>query len=89
MVLMLATATVTLFMPARVGGAFLEHFGFIHLFSFFTFFNILMAWRAIRQGNLKVHRAYMLGLYIGGLLIAGGFALMPGRLLNEWLLMMF
>jgi uncharacterized membrane protein len=27
----------------------------------------------------------MIGLYIGGILIAGSFAFMPGRLMNQWL----
>jgi len=27
----------------------------------------------------------MIGVYVGGILIAGTFALMPGRLLHEWL----
>jgi len=31
------------------------------------------------------HRANMLGVYVGGVLIAGAFALMPGRLLHGWL----
>ena len=33
MLLMLATAVITLFMPALVGPTLLGHFGFIHLFS--------------------------------------------------------
>ena len=27
----------------------------------------------------------MISTYVGGILIAGSFALMPGRLLNDWL----
>jgi uncharacterized membrane protein len=36
MLLMLFTAVVTLFMKAHVGPLFLNHFGYIHLFSFLT-----------------------------------------------------
>ena len=34
MVLMLATGFITLAMPAEVGQRLLNHFGFIHIFSF-------------------------------------------------------
>jgi uncharacterized membrane protein len=35
---------------------------------------------------VKSHRNNMIGLYVGGLIIAGSFAFMPGRLLHTWLL---
>jgi uncharacterized membrane protein len=37
----------------------------------------------VRRGNISGHRNAMLGLYVGGLLIAGGFTLFPGRLLHR------
>lgn len=84
--LMLVTATVTLFMPAAVGPRFLGHFGFIHLFSVLTFYAVPRAYVAARQHNLKAHRGAMIGLYVGGLLIAGGFAVFsPGRLMHHLL----
>ena len=85
MLLMLITALVTLLMKAEVGPVLLGHFGFIHLFSFFVLYNVPSAYFAAKNGNVKAHRGYMVGLYIGGLLIAGGFALAPGRLLHGWL----
>jgi uncharacterized membrane protein len=85
MVLMLLTGLITLAMPAEVGPRFLGHFGFIHLFSFLTLYSVPSAYLAIRRGNIKVHRANMIGLYIGGILIAGSFALAPGRMLHAWL----
>jgi uncharacterized membrane protein len=87
MVLMLVTAFITLFMPAKVGLTFLGHFGFIHLFSFLTFATVIGAYLSIRRGNIQAHRANMLGLYIGGILIAGAFTFVPGRLLHTWLFM--
>lgn len=80
MVLMLVTATFTLFMSAEVGPALLGHFGFIHLFSALVFFSVPSAYFAARMGDVKTHKGRMVGLYIGGLLIAGSFAFMPGRL---------
>jgi uncharacterized membrane protein len=85
MLLMLATALITLMMPAEVGPRFLDHFGFIHIFSFMALFGVPSAYFAARQGNIQAHRSAMLGLYIGGILIAGAFAFSPGRMLHEWL----
>jgi uncharacterized membrane protein len=85
MVLMLATAIITLAMPAEVGPRFLNHFGFIHIFSLMALFGVPTAYFAARRGNIKAHRGAMLGLYIGGILIAGAFAFSPGRMLHGWL----
>ena len=86
MSLMLVTALVTLFMSARVGPTLLGHFGFIHLFSFLVFYFVPTAYLALRGGNIKKHRDSMIGLYVGGILIAGGFTFVPGRLLHSWLI---
>ena len=85
MCLMLVTAVITLFMSAEVGPTLLGHFGFIHIFSLSVFYTVPAAFLAVRNGNIKAHQGNMLGLYIGGLLIAGSFAFMPGRLLHGWL----
>ena len=84
-VLIFFTALVTVFMPAEVGPRLLDHFGFIHFFSLLVLTCIPLAIRNIRRGNIAAHRSAMLGVYIGGILIAGSFALMPGRLLHAWL----
>jgi uncharacterized membrane protein len=55
----------------------------IHLFIPLTFFGVFGALWHIRHGNIRGHRNAMLGLYIGGLLIAGGLTLLPGRLLHR------
>jgi len=83
MVLMLVTATVTLFMPAQVGPQFLSHFGWIHLFSILTIYTVPTAYLAIKKGNVKSHKRKMILLYFGAIIIAGGFTLAPGRYLNE------
>ena len=84
-VLMLLTAALTLFMPAHVGPTLFGHFGFLHLFSVLVLVLIPWAIFAIRQGDVATHRSNMVGVYVGGILIAGSFALMPGRLLHGWL----
>lgn len=85
MVLMLLTALIALCMPAQIGPTLLGHFGFIHLFCLLIFYAVPSAYFAIRQGDLAKHKANLIGVYVGGLLIAGAFALMPGRLLHSWL----
>jgi len=82
MILMLFTAFVTLFMPAHVGPKIFNHFGWIHLFSFLTLYTVPTAYTAIKKGNIKVHKRKMILLYVGAILIAGGFTLMPGRYLH-------
>lgn len=85
MVLMLFTSLVTLFMPAGVGPALFGHFGFIHILSVFVFYSVTQAYFAIRKGDIKTHKANMVAVYIGGLLIAGGLTFLPGRLMHSWL----
>ena len=83
--LMLFTAIITLFMEALVGPKFLNHFGFLHLLSLFVLYTVPTSYRAIRVGNIKLHKRTMVGLYVGALLVAGAFTLSPGRLIHTWL----
>jgi len=69
-----------------VGPILLGHFGFIHLFSILVLYCVSTAYFAARTGRTKSHRGNVLGVYIGGILIAGGFAFMPGRLFHTWLI---
>ena len=85
MIFMLVTALITLFMPGTGSARVLNHFGFIHLFSFLTLYSVPTAYFAARSHNVKKHRNNMIGLYVGGLLIAGAFTFSPGRLLHTWL----
>ncbi|GHF01887.1 DUF2306 domain-containing protein [Thalassotalea profundi] len=84
MALMLLTAIVTLFMSSVVGPALFNHFGYIHFFSLLVFYSVPSAYFSARNGNIAKHKSSMLGLYIGGILIAGSFTFMPGRLLHSW-----
>ncbi|WP_020406298.1 DUF2306 domain-containing protein [Hahella ganghwensis] len=53
MLLMMVSAVVTLFMPAAIGPALFQHFGFIHLLSLLVLYSVPTAYIAIRQGNVK------------------------------------
>ncbi|MFT4754079.1 MAG: putative membrane protein [Salibacteraceae bacterium] len=81
MILMLITAVITLFMPAEVGPRFLNHFGWIHSFSFLTIYTVPTAYLAIKKGDVKSHKRKMILLYFGAIIIAGGFTFFPGRYL--------
>lgn len=83
MILMVITAIITLFMPAKVGDTFLNHFGYIHLFSVLTLYSVPTAIIAIRKKQIRKHKLKMIFLYVGAILIAGTFTLMPGRYLHS------
>ena len=72
-------------MSAEVGPTIFNHFGFIHLFSVLVLYLVPSAYLAVKSNNIKKHRGNMLGLYVGGILIAGAFTLAPGRLIHTWL----
>lgn len=77
--LMTVVAVSSLWIPA-----FLE-FTWIHVFTLLTAIVLpLGIWR-IRHGDVAAHARSMRNLYIGGLVIAGAFTLVPGRLLGNLL----
>ena len=86
MLLMLVTSALTLFMRAEVGPTLFNHFGFIHLFSLLVLVSVPRAYIAARSHNVRSHKDSMLGVYIGAVLLAGAFTLMPGRYLHGLLL---
>ncbi len=85
MSLMVLTAAITLFIPAYVGPQLLNHFGIIHVLSVVVFISVFNALNAARKGDIKSHKRNMVGLYVGGILVAGLFTLSPGRLIHGWL----
>ena len=79
-------AYVILLLIAAVSSFWIQswgHFSLIHLLSVWTLFILGVAIWQIRRGNVAGHRRAMSGMYLG-LLIAGGMALMPGRVLGNW-----
>lgn len=57
------------------------HFSFIHLLSGWTLIALPMAIFAIKRRNVRLHRRTMTGMFVGGLLVAGLFTFLPGRLM--------
>ncbi len=62
-----------------------QWFSFIHIFTVMTFYGVAQgAFFLMRGGpNLKQHAKPLAGIFIGGLVIAGGFAFLPGRIMHQ------
>lgn len=54
----------------------------IHLLSIFVLIALFRSVRAARRGDIAKHRRSLILLYILGLIITGGFTLLPGRLMH-------
>lgn len=53
----------------------------LHVFTAITVLALWGGLTGIRRGNVRRHAGSMVGLYIGGLIVAGAFAFIPGRLM--------
>ena len=55
----------------------------IHLLSIITLWSLYSGIRAVRRKRILEHRRTMQSLYLGALVIAGGFSFLPGRIMHE------
>ena len=85
MLLMLSTSAIVLFMPARLSSTVFGHFGVNHLFVVPVAYFVPSAYLAARRGDIRTHKANILGVYIGAIILAGALAFRPGRLLHSWI----
>jgi hypothetical protein len=53
----------------------------LHVFTAITVVSLWGGLAGIRRGDVRQHAASMTGLYVGGLIIAGLFAFIPGRIM--------
>ena len=86
--LMTAIATSSIFIRPSILGydlPLLEWFSWIHLFTVLTFWGILQGSYFLLKGGptLKIHKKPFIGIFIGGLVIAGGTAFLPGRIMHQ------
>jgi len=58
-------------------------FSLIHLLSGWTLIAVPMAIFAIRKGRVGSHASGMTWTFVGGLIVAGAFTFLPGRLMWE------
>ena len=61
----------------QVGG-----FSIIHLLSIYVLTQLPRAVHAARTGRMETHRRIMRGIFVGGLIVAGGFTFLPGRIMR-------
>jgi uncharacterized membrane protein len=54
----------------------------IHLLSIFTLVTVPLAVFAARRHQVERHRRAMTGIFVGALVIAGLFTLLPGRIMH-------
>ena len=80
--LMTITSIAALFVHTLMPNGPFFGFSPIHLFVPLTLFGVVGALYYARRHDIKAHRKSMLGVYIGGLLIAGSLTLLPGRIMH-------
>ena len=63
----------------------IKWFSWIHLFTLLTFWAVIQGSILLIRGGpaLKFHARPFRGLFIGGLVIAGALAFLPGRIMNQ------
>ncbi|HXC56648.1 MAG TPA: DUF2306 domain-containing protein [Rhizomicrobium sp.] len=80
--LMSVTALTTLFVHQLMPHGPFFGLSPVHLLIPLTLFGVYGAIQGARTHNIARHRAAMLSVYIGGILIAGGFTFFPGRIMH-------
>lgn len=60
-------------------------FSWIHLLSVGSLLVLILGVHHARRRNFAAHRGMMTGLYLGGLITAGIFTLLPSRILGSYL----
>lgn len=59
-----------------------HHYSWIHGLSAYVLVVLPLAVLAVRRGNVARHKKAMAALFFGGLVIAGAFTMMPGRIMG-------
>lgn len=87
-VIMFAIAISSIFIRPSVFGYDLplhKWFSPIHLFTALTFINLVIGLGFIARGGptTKRHSGPFVGIFIGGLVIAGALSFLPGRIMHQ------
>ncbi|MFN3878570.1 MAG: DUF2306 domain-containing protein [Brevundimonas sp.] len=80
-VLAMATTAISSFFIHRLNPGGPGGFSLIHLLSGWTVVALPMAVHAARRHRIADHRRAMMGMFVGGLIVAGAFTFLPGRLM--------
>lgn len=81
--LMTITAVTTLWIHSLMPKGPFFGFSPVHLLIPLVLFGVYGAFRAARAHDVPRHRRAMLGVYFGGILVAGGLTFLPGRIMHE------
>jgi uncharacterized membrane protein len=81
--MMATTALSAVFIRSEINIG--SYFSWIHLLIPVTIGSLIAAFWFLVKGNIRFHRNTMVSLYISACLIAGGFTLLPGRFLGQFL----
>jgi len=85
-VLMIAATVSSAFIgrPTEPGDPFWARFSFIHAFTVFSTYGLISGSILLLRGGpgLKYHSRPFIGLFIGGLVVAGALAFLPGRIMH-------
>lgn len=76
---MAVTAVSSLFITGLNGGSY----SIIHVLTGWTLIALPMGVAAIRNRNVLAHKRAMLGMYLGGLAVAGALTFLPGRFMFQ------
>ena len=77
--LMMLLAGTSIFIKVIFPG----HFSYIHLLTAWVLLITPLAVMAVRRGKVGMHARFMTGLFYMGLITAGAFTFMPGRILYK------
>jgi len=87
LVIMTAIAVSSIFIRPSLypGLPITQWFSFIHIFTVLTFYGIVHGTLFLMRGGaiLKQHSRPFTGIFIGGLLVAGALAFLPGRIMHQ------
>ena len=74
---MAVTAVSSFFLTGLNG----DHFSFIHAISAWMVIILPMGVAAARRHDIKAHRRHMTNMFLGGMIVAGLFTFLPGRMM--------
>ncbi|MEO1136446.1 MAG: DUF2306 domain-containing protein [Pseudomonadota bacterium] len=86
-VLMAAVTISSIFIrPSQTTGLPISQwFGWIHVFTIITAYGLIGGIIILVKGgpSLKKHKGPFIGIFFGGIIVAGAFSFMPGRIMHD------